>query len=134
MDVPPVLWAARDQREKEGGAGLYDPPALWVAFVSALPRWFAPPITTVPAEGPSAESFDRSLPRHPFRKNGPGACFHPRSRFRRSTRAPLLSVDSNVTCERVSASGDQKETIHGTGLCVVRWHQGGNHSRVRARG
>src|SRR5262249_61504992 len=32
---------------------------------TASPRWFAPPITPVPAEGPSAESFDRSLPRHP---------------------------------------------------------------------
>jgi len=43
-----------------------------VAFVGALPRRFAPPITTVPAEGPSAESFDRSLPRHPP-GGGPGA-------------------------------------------------------------
>src|SRR5262249_27463431 len=31
----------------------------------ASPRRFAPLITTVPAEGPSAEWFDRSLPRHP---------------------------------------------------------------------
>jgi hypothetical protein len=36
-----------------------------MAFVSALPRWFAPSITTVPAGGPSAEWFDRSPPRHP---------------------------------------------------------------------
>jgi hypothetical protein len=32
--------------------------ALKAAFVSASPRWFAPPFTTVPAEGPSAEWFD----------------------------------------------------------------------------
>src|SRR5712664_2260213 len=36
-----------------------------MAFVGASPRRFAPLITTVPAEGPSAEWFDRSLPRHP---------------------------------------------------------------------
>src|SRR5882762_6571301 len=58
--------------------GSSDPPAPWVAFVSASPRWFAPPITTVPAEGPSAECFDRSLPRHPP-EGGPGACLSPRS-------------------------------------------------------
>src|SRR5438128_11566894 len=51
---------------RESFTGQADPPARWVVFVSALPRWFAPPITTVPAEGPSAESFDRSLPRHPL--------------------------------------------------------------------
>src|SRR5437867_2615888 len=53
--------------------GSPDPSALWKAFVSALPHWFAPSITTVPAEGPSAEWFDRSLPRHPPRESGPGA-------------------------------------------------------------
>src|SRR5215475_1666165 len=59
---------ARESRrasEGESRTGQADPPALWAAFVSASPRWFAPPITTVPAEGPSAEWFDRSLPRHP---------------------------------------------------------------------
>jgi hypothetical protein len=45
----------------------YDyPPALWSAFVSALRRCFAPTISTVRAEEPSAESFDGFLPRHPF--------------------------------------------------------------------
>src|SRR5207247_4014236 len=55
-------------REEQGGSretGQRDPPAPWAAFVGTSPRRFAPPITTVPAEGPSAESFDRSLPRHP---------------------------------------------------------------------
>jgi hypothetical protein len=36
-----------------------------MAFVSALPRWFAPSMSTMQAEGPSAELFDESLPRHP---------------------------------------------------------------------
>jgi hypothetical protein len=36
-----------------------------MAFVSTLPRWFAPFMTTLQAEGLSAESFDESLPRHP---------------------------------------------------------------------
>src|SRR5689334_24121026 len=57
-------------------AGCRSPPARWVVFVSASPRWFAPPITTVPAEGPSAECFDRPLPRHPP-GGGPGACSIP---------------------------------------------------------
>jgi len=35
-------------------------------------------MTTVPAEGPSAESFDRSLPRRPSREpDGSGACWQP---------------------------------------------------------
>src|SRR5262249_47690613 len=46
-------------------ASLATTPARWVAFVSASPRWFAPPITFVPAGGPSAECFDRSPPRRP---------------------------------------------------------------------
>ena len=49
--------------------GSPDPSALWKAFVSALPHWFAPSITTVPAEGPSAEWFDRSLP-HSYWQRG----------------------------------------------------------------
>jgi len=48
--------------------GRVDPSARWVAFVSASPRWFAPPMTTVPAEGLSAEWFDQSLPRHPLQR------------------------------------------------------------------
>jgi len=60
--------------------GQSDPSARWAAFVSASPRWFAPPITTVLAEGPSAEWFDRSLPRRPP-GGGPGACrMYPRAR------------------------------------------------------
>jgi hypothetical protein len=38
-----------------------------LAFVSASPRWFAPTLSTVRAEEPSAESFDEFLPRHPPR-------------------------------------------------------------------
>src|SRR5215813_9108982 len=63
-----LLPEAGAQTERQRGGrktGRSDPPALWVAFVGVLPRRFAPPITTVPAEGPSAEWFDRSLPRHP---------------------------------------------------------------------
>src|SRR5437867_8282570 len=67
--------------------GSPDPSALWKAFVSALPHWFAPSITTVPAEGPSAEWFDRSLPRHPPRESGPGARRTQPSRPFRSLRA-----------------------------------------------
>ena len=37
--------------------------ALWSGFVSGLLRTFVPPVTTVPAGRPSAESFDRSPPR-----------------------------------------------------------------------
>src|SRR5215210_5434110 len=36
-----------------------------MAFVSALPRWFAPSMPTMQAKGLSAELFDKSLPRHP---------------------------------------------------------------------
>src|SRR6266850_7274158 len=59
----PQLQSVQGRRKSEDGSN--DPPARWVIFVSASPRCFAPPITTVPAEGPSAEWFDRSLPRHP---------------------------------------------------------------------
>src|SRR5919204_6102330 len=74
MDGSPFPSRRQACREKEGivARGQDDPLARWVAFVGALPRWFAPPITTVPAEGPSAEWFDRSLPRHPP-EGGPGA-------------------------------------------------------------
>ena len=54
------------------------PSAWWMAFVSALPRWFAPSMSTMQAEGPSAECFDESLPRHPP-KGGPGARIVPYS-------------------------------------------------------
>src|SRR5882762_11544594 len=63
-----VLLSGDGMRGEQGGSretGQRDPPAPWVAFVGASPRRFAPLITTVPAEGPSAEWFDRSLPRHP---------------------------------------------------------------------
>src|SRR5262245_60740306 len=63
-----LLPEAGAQTERQGGGretDRSDPSALWVAFVGVLPRRFAPPFTTVPAEGPSAEWFDRSLPRHP---------------------------------------------------------------------
>src|SRR5688572_25987375 len=50
---------AHADAERGGGdvnhAGRSDSRTRWVAFVSASPRWFAPPITTVRAEGPSAE-------------------------------------------------------------------------------
>jgi len=47
-------------------------------------------MTTVPAEGPSAESFDRSLPRHPP-AGGPGASSlrHPSQRPDRSVHHPF---------------------------------------------
>src|SRR5215813_4077584 len=74
MIRPPHRDGARRSVGRRGSeAGQADPPARWAAFVSASPRWFAPPITTVLAEGPSAEWFDRSLPRHPP-EGGPGAC------------------------------------------------------------
>src|SRR5207244_7891433 len=72
---PPGRGQMRARREEKGSreTNHSDPSAPWVAFVGASPRRFAPPITTVPAEGPSAEWFDRSLPRHPP-VGGPGAC------------------------------------------------------------
>jgi hypothetical protein len=48
-----------------------DATALRTSFVRELPAWFAPSVTTVPAEGPPAEWFDQPPPRHPPR--GPGA-------------------------------------------------------------
>src|SRR5262249_48902021 len=51
------------REHSKGGHAI--PPTPWSAFVSASPHWFAPTISTVPAEEPSAESFDKFLPRHP---------------------------------------------------------------------
>src|SRR5206468_12949806 len=85
-------------REEQGGSretGQRDPPAPWAAFVGTLPRRFAPPITTVPAEGPSAEWFDRSLPRHPP-EGGPGAR-RTRPRSARSRASSLFLVNDSRT-------------------------------------
>src|SRR5882762_11921260 len=98
-----VLLSGDGMRGEQGGSretGQRDPPAPWVAFVGALPRRFAPPITTVPAEGPSAEWFDRSLPRHPpegrtwrlsYTTATPlSSCRHTPSGKRVEVREPLL--------------------------------------------
>src|SRR5262245_29274150 len=93
MSDPPFSGGGGPRAWGRGGAprrGSCDPPARWTAFVSASPRWFAPPITTVPAEGPSAEWFDRSLPRHPPpNRGGPGACPSVPPRFLESPRPPV---------------------------------------------
>ncbi len=77
-------------------AGCCCPPARWVSFVSASPRWFAPPITTVPAEGPSAECLDRPLPRHPP-EGGPGAVLDP--------GLPVAIPLSSLSCRSSSGVG-----------------------------
>src|SRR6267378_1885597 len=93
-----VLLSGDGMRGEQGGSretGQRDPPAPWVAFVGALPRRFAPPITTVPAEGPSAEWFDRSLPRHPP-EGGPGAR-RMRLRSARARASSLFRVNGSLT-------------------------------------
>jgi len=77
---------ARVQNLRAKNDGRAYPSTHWLAFVSASQRWFAPTITAVLAEEPSAESFDEFLPRHPLPTDrvivavGPGAlsCRYPR--------------------------------------------------------
>src|SRR5207249_11646599 len=98
-DAPPVVGKEVRGADVEGRrasrTGQSDPSARWAAFVSASPRWFAPPITTVLAEGPSAEWFDRSLPRHPP-EGGPGAR-RTRPRSARSRASSLFRVNDSRT-------------------------------------
>src|SRR5207247_10852137 len=49
---PPVRGRNARRARSESRAGSAAPPAPWAALVGTLPRRFAPPITTVPAEGP----------------------------------------------------------------------------------